>query len=236
MAAPPTITRLDASLFPKEQQKAGEEISKFFTEAGACLDKGLTFQENFKAQVTAQLKARGAPFWLSPSYTNSWVDFSGPLAGRYRKNGEGLVQLAGSLKSGTIGSTAFTLPAGYRPTQEVDISPWSSGETDSKLVILASGAVVPVTGSNTQFSIDCSFMGDGTPGPTLTQDLLFACTVGRPLEVRAISAVTAADGNTTLAVGPCAWRYQQDGQVRVTSVPGLLPDTDYLVTFLAVGS
>jgi hypothetical protein len=51
------------------------------------------------------------------SFSNSWADYSaGNL--KYKKNGN-VVYLAGLIKSGSFGTatTAFTLPAGYRPGQ-----------------------------------------------------------------------------------------------------------------------
>lgn len=51
-----------------------------------------------------------------PSFQNGWVSGSGVSAVMYRKESGGLVRLKGVLYGGSSsGSTAFQLPAGYRP-------------------------------------------------------------------------------------------------------------------------
>ncbi|QMV42972.1 hypothetical protein [Cohnella cholangitidis] len=54
--------------------------------------------------------------WITPTLVGGWVDSSGvyEVAG-YRKDDQGNVMLRGAIKSGTAGTVAFTLPAGYRP-------------------------------------------------------------------------------------------------------------------------
>jgi hypothetical protein len=60
--------------------------------------------------------------WTALSYSNSWVNYgsSNPTAG-YRKLPDGNVQMRGAIKNGTTsdGTTAFTLPSGYRPTGRI---------------------------------------------------------------------------------------------------------------------
>lgn len=54
--------------------------------------------------------------WIAPTFTNSWVDYNTGFANAaYRKDAQGYVHLRGLIKSGTIGTAAFNLPAGYRP-------------------------------------------------------------------------------------------------------------------------
>lgn len=55
------------------------------------------------------------PTWADvSSFSNSWVNSTG-VTTSYTKDVLGFVHLKGALKDGTIGSTAFTLPAGFRP-------------------------------------------------------------------------------------------------------------------------
>jgi hypothetical protein len=66
------------------------------------------------AVTAAKIEVQEA--WIIPTMQNGWVryDTSWPEAGYY-KDSLGVVRLRGLVKSGTIPSTIFTLPAGYRP-------------------------------------------------------------------------------------------------------------------------
>ena len=57
------------------------------------------------------------PSIIAPTLTNGWLGNSTYYG--YYKNTIGEVVLAGSLKSGTLGASAFTLPVGYRPSQTI---------------------------------------------------------------------------------------------------------------------
>jgi hypothetical protein len=51
-----------------------------------------------------------------PTFTNSWVSFGAPYANAaFMHLPDGFVQLHGMIKSGTLSSSAFTLPPGFRP-------------------------------------------------------------------------------------------------------------------------
>lgn len=51
-------------------------------------------------------------------FANSWVNYSGSdAAAAYMKDLSGFVHLKGTVKSGTLNSVIFTLPAGYRPQE-----------------------------------------------------------------------------------------------------------------------
>ncbi|MEI5579565.1 hypothetical protein, partial [Streptomyces brasiliscabiei] len=57
----------------------------------------------------------GDTAWTAASgYTNGWGVYSGVVG--FRKIGT-KVELRGLFSAGTIGNPAFTLPAGYRPSQ-----------------------------------------------------------------------------------------------------------------------
>lgn len=87
----------------------------------------------------------GDTSWTAPSYANSWVDHGdGPVG--YRKIGT-RVFLRGTMRNGTVGATAFTLAAGYRPTGFLRLLVNSNG-TAQELQIATSGTVVLAGGSN----------------------------------------------------------------------------------------
>jgi hypothetical protein len=94
--------------------------------------------------------------WSAPVYTNAWVDYlAGYRAGGYRLAGT-QVYLRGIIKSGTIGSSAFTLPLGYRPGQDLQFGTVSNNAF-GMLYVGASGAVTPTVGSNAAFSLNAVF-------------------------------------------------------------------------------
>jgi len=67
------------------------------------------------------LGSPGGSAWTAPTLTNGWVDFlAGVAPTAYRKVGD-VVELRGAIKSGTLASTAFTLPAGFRPASGIHI-------------------------------------------------------------------------------------------------------------------
>lgn len=83
-----------------------------------------------------------------------WADFGAPARPvSYYKDAAGFVHLQGLVKSGVLGTTAFTLKAGYRPAGTLFLATVSNGAFGS-LTITAAGDVVPGSGSNVWFSLD----------------------------------------------------------------------------------
>jgi len=66
-----------------------------------------------------------------PAFEHSWTNWGSPnFSAGYWKDPFGFVHLQGVIKSGTVGSSAFTLPPGLRPD-----------ETAGPFVVLSNGAV-----------------------------------------------------------------------------------------------
>jgi hypothetical protein len=75
-----------------------------------------------------------------PAFQNGWVNFgSGWSFAGFFKDSFGVVHLQGTIKSGTAGSAAFTLPAGYRPAQNL----FMPVGNNPYMYILATGEVQP---------------------------------------------------------------------------------------------
>lgn len=96
--------------------------------------------------------------YIAPSFSNSWVNYGSvySIAGYY-KDKFGIVHLRGLIKSGTINAAAFTLPSGYRPAyrhMQATVSNNGAAEIISRIDVDTNGDVIPVTGSNTYFSLD----------------------------------------------------------------------------------
>ena len=90
---------------------------------------------------------------IAPSFLSSWVDYGGnyQTAG-YWKDRDNMVHLRGEIKTGSMNNAAFTLPAGYRPEAIINFASSSNGAFGAGYVT-SSGNVVPVIGSNAQFSL-----------------------------------------------------------------------------------
>lgn len=92
----------------------------------------------------------------SGTFTDSWVDFgSGYAPVSYTKDTNNFVHLRGCMKSGVVGNSAFTLPAGYRPGYFVQAPCISNSSSNvAWITITTGGAVTPVNGSNVYFNIE----------------------------------------------------------------------------------
>ena len=101
--------------------------------------------------------------WQVPSYTNSWTNSDGPAAGGtaagYRRQGQ-CVYMAGRIQTGTSGTAAFTLPAGFRPAAALYVPTVTTGSgiAVGVLTISSAGVVTPSALSYTVLSINCSFL------------------------------------------------------------------------------
>lgn len=88
--------------------------------------------------------------WINATMTNAWVDYGGYGTTGYCKTDEGLVKLRGVIKTGTVNSAAFTLPAFYRPATALAFGTISNNVI-GRVDISAAGAVTPVTPSNNTY-------------------------------------------------------------------------------------
>lgn len=88
-----------------------------------------------------------------PAFENSWANegLAGQMAFRIRESG--IVDLQGYVGSGTPGSTVFTLPADYRPSNDTYLI--SKGGTAPCLVVISDDGFVfdAEPGTNTTFYI-----------------------------------------------------------------------------------
>ncbi|HEV7679987.1 MAG TPA: hypothetical protein VGQ42_15600 [Candidatus Dormibacteraeota bacterium] len=94
----------------------------------------------------------GDTTWQAPAYANGWVDYDVAHAVGFRVVGTRVI-LRGTMKTGTLNTTAFTLPLAYRNAKIANFACASNGGF-GLLSIDGSGNVVPVNGSNVYFSVD----------------------------------------------------------------------------------
>lgn len=95
------------------------------------------------------------------AFLNGWVNFGAPWAAiAYYKDVMNVVHLRGMMMAGAIASSAFVLPAGYRPLFDEYFAVASNGAFGSVFVTPA-GDVTPQVGSNVWVSLSgISFRAD----------------------------------------------------------------------------
>jgi hypothetical protein len=87
------------------------------------------------------------------TFSNSWAQEAGYETVGYFIDGEGMVHLHGAMDSGTMTTTAFTLPTGYRPAAQHDFAVCGA-DIFAAVRVTAAGAVIPIAGTNTRISLD----------------------------------------------------------------------------------
>lgn len=88
------------------------------------------------------------------AFTNSWVNFGGGFQpAQYWFDRDGVVHLAGSVKTGSAGTSVFTLPVGYRPAAQCAFAVNANGAF-GLVYVNTNGTVVVNTGSSTITSLD----------------------------------------------------------------------------------
>lgn len=87
--------------------------------------------------------------WTAPTLLNSWSNFGGGWTpARYMKDSHGFVHLDGLIANGTVPGAAFTLPAGYRPTEKCGFAVVANNAFGF-VSIDAAGSVEVNSGNNT---------------------------------------------------------------------------------------
>ena len=91
--------------------------------------------------------------WITPTLLNGWVQHTSFENAAYMKDEFGFVHFQGMVKSGTIGQTIFSLPAGYRPDGSRFMT-INSNNSFGQLFVDKYGVVSPQIGSNNWLSLD----------------------------------------------------------------------------------
>lgn len=109
--------------------------------------------------ITANLGSTTvAPTWTAVSYTaggTPWIDFNGTVTSRYTKDAHGEVTLEVKMKTsggGAGNTTAFTLPAGFRPGQNQQPIGYTATPVITTADLLTTGA----------FNVSGTASGSGT--------------------------------------------------------------------------
>jgi len=106
---------------------------------------GTEFIAWFNATHLAEIDAHLASNTINaPTLTNSWVNVDDAIynAAGYWKDNHGYVHVRGRISSGASGTTAFTLPSGYRPSKTTAFTCALSSVKAGLATITSSGSVV----------------------------------------------------------------------------------------------
>jgi hypothetical protein len=134
------------------------------SEIQQALRSALSAQDKFNVDVARAFANLSSWAWVRPKLLNGWVDFSATLVAQYAVLSCGLIILAGSIKSGTIGTAAWTMPTALCPSQDINMETPSNG-VRGVVVVSPSGAVIPQVGSNTFMALDgCLYLPAQAPG------------------------------------------------------------------------
>lgn len=215
-------------------EKLLPDLRRLKTGVDGALSNGISITENLNAKIK-QVNVATLAEWQRPTYSNSWVDFSGSIIGRYQKLPSGLVVSSGAIKSGTLNTVAFTVPAAYRPDQDVNLAAESNGY--GKMRIEADGDVVPVAGDNSIFSLDGAWMAaDRTPPVAITPLKLSSEVKGAAAKgVLVLQAYLAGRPDLVAPAPALAWSNVGDGNVLLSNAVGLAPAKTYTLTLLILG-
>jgi hypothetical protein len=94
----------------------------------------------------------GPPFVDVATFSGTWVNFGGSDANAGYRLWNGFAELRGKIKSGTVNTAAFTLPAALFPQHPKNFPVVSNGAF-GHVVISTAGVVTPAVGNNTYFDL-----------------------------------------------------------------------------------
>lgn len=116
-------------------------------------DSNVTTAKIGNNQVTAA-KIEVQQTWIAPTLLNGWANFgSGFYTAGYYKDSLGIVHLRGLVKSGSLNTAIYNLPAGYRPSATFYTCSNANGAF-AELQITATGDIKQGVGSTAAFSMD----------------------------------------------------------------------------------
>jgi hypothetical protein len=146
---------------------AAQVLAKVATVDGAGSGLDADSLDGLSNDVWHQVGAGG-----EPAFSNGWVNANlgaDPVGAAFTKDATGVVHIRGQIKSGTVNpnanlSTAFVLPAGYRPSGTVYVSALTTDGnnviTPGWVAVSPGGNVVVGVGNNAFVSLTVSFRTD----------------------------------------------------------------------------
>lgn len=241
MALPPKntqVNREDLGDAPKWVEKLLETLNPLARSSSAALTRGLTFKENFLAEVKDITFVAPEPVWRTPTaLSNSWVNGGGSDAlASYRIDPFGRTWIRGVVTGGVIGAAVIPLPLGYRPEVNINV-PVISNSALGYLAVVTNGNVIAQSGSNAWFTLDCSFQATAPALPDAPTGNGWPISVSHSLpEVSGVIPVMCRAENLQLAqsngIPTLDWDVAGPGAIRLKAVWGLTPGKRYTMRLL----
>lgn len=155
-------------------EKLFGQLNPHMNDLSVLLNKRLTFGANIAAvfkDVTVNIPSVD---WTyigdtgAPAFSGTWVNYdnTSPYTDEraaFRINPEGLVSIKGTIKDGTINTSAFTLPPGFRPQTEINLA-CATNTGYGRLLIDETGVVQPVSGGTGWFAVQAHFYAEAVGG------------------------------------------------------------------------
>jgi len=91
------------------------------------------------------------------TFENSWANVSGEATVQYYKDPYSVVRIKGAADSGTNGTTVFTLPSGYRPTEKLKFVTTKLTGVIGVITIDTDGTVDSTVGNTNGVELNLSF-------------------------------------------------------------------------------
>lgn len=108
----------------------------------------------FKGSLVAAANDNNTEQIYAPTLAGAWVNFGGGFRNSgYWRDAAGVIHITGIVKSGVIGTTIFTLPAGFRPSASI-LFAIVSNAVFGYVQVTSAGVVSCVVGNNTFVSLD----------------------------------------------------------------------------------
>lgn len=245
MGTPPKkagLTLEDLPGAPSWFGKALETLNPFMLATSAALGKALTFGDNFLGELRDVPFTAPAPVWTAPTLGHSWVNEDGYAPASYRIDAGGRVHLRGLMKNGSLATTAFALPAGYRPTLTEAFAAEAhdgANPVHGLLFILSTGEVQPTYGGNTHFSLSGISFDAASPAalPAAPSGWVAVVRHTLPTVVGVVPVgcrVEGAQSSQSSGLPVVDWELDKDGAVRVKAAHGLSAGQKYAMRLLLI--
>lgn len=255
MAAAPPSAQFRKGDFPSDGLGSQDALDKLFLPLNAftqavqtAMRGGLTLSDNFNAELKTLAFSTPTTPWITPNATgapvlsNGWTLFGTSALDipSFMLDPSGTVFMRGRIASGTVGSAAFTLPAGHWPTVNMHFAIPCSTDIFGILTVDSSGQVIPSNpAGNAYIELACSFKAGPTPAPSVMTCFpqVFATKVAKPTGVQVIRVQDNSSDSSPpgTALGGVDWTILQNGQISVRNIPGLAFGRKYAVTLLVTG-
>jgi hypothetical protein len=248
VSTPPSLSLRRDDLSDAEgewSEKLLTALTSFGNQTQDAFDHNISITANLNATLkTLQIAMKDD--WIAPTLLNSWVSYPSPSqSAQYRKH-NGLVEIRGRVRNGSLNNTIFVLPNGYIPSNELSFAVVQSIATASFARIRVDGLSGTVPGTvyvygtdNTGITLQMIFApSDPSPVPNPVFPVTFKHGLkgtARPSFVLVVDALDVTEKSSGVHVSTTVTWQASGDSVRIEDLPGLHANRTYKVTFLVIG-